>query len=1048
MQMRKFTFLLVVQILMISWVFAQVRSVTGKVTAEDGRPLEGVTVTIEGSTKATSTNTFGEYKISAKVGEVLLFTSVNSKQERAKVKSTGVINIVLGQFVNRLEEVVVTAGGLSSKKKEQGYNSTSVTADEIVAAKPTSVASALSGKVAGLTVSATGGGVNPDFRLILRGQRSLLGNNQALIVLDNTIVPSNVLGNLNPEDIADITVLNGAGAVALYGSDASNGALIVTTKKGFRLKAPMIKLSNTATFETVAFNPVEQKSFGSGGNGYGVDPNGNPLYSPIENQSYGPKFDGSIRNIGNPLADGSQQTTPYSWVDHNKFWNTGLTNQTDFSVNSGDENSTLFFSAQYVNVNGTVPHDTYNRTAFRLNGSRKVSKTFNASYGIYYVQNRYDITTQAATMYNNMLNMPGEIPVTTFKNWQTDKYSNPNGYYNPWYLNPYFEADNYRQKTRNDYLLGNLELKYAPTSWLDFTVRSNITTQNTSYKNTVGVFTYTAYAISESGGSKSNITGSVTDDNDYTTQLTADFLLGIHKKVKDFKIDFYGGSSIRQNMLKSTSASVSGLVVPGLYNLSNSLNATTATSTDATARKQGLYGDLKIGFRNYLFLHVTGRNDWVSVLSPSNWSFFYPAADISFSATEAIPALKKIKVLDFLKLRAGLSKVGNVNVSQSNFGAYALLPTFGQANGFPYSGVAGYSAGNTIVSNNITPEFTKGGEFGLDFSLLKDVIDAGFTWYSTHTTNQTVPVSISWTSGYSNYLFNTGETSNQGIETKLQITAYHDKNVSVKIGGNYSHNDNKVISINSSLPQLALATYSSGTGSYAVPGLAFPVIMGTDYQRDPQGRVIVNATTGLPLVNQTLQVLGSASPKDNMGLDFTIVYKHFRLYTLFEYRGGNKIYNAMGPDLDWSGMGIRTVAYNRQRFVFPNSSYADPSNPGSYIANKTAVIQNGNGNDGFWTDQTENMGVTSNYITSAAFWKLRQLSISYDVPQSVLNKIKLLKAATISVQGRNLFVWVPKSNVYTDPEYSDAGSSSNGIGLTNLQSPPSRYYGATISLTF
>ncbi len=1041
--MRKITLSLFVQLLMVSLVFAQVRTVTGKVTALDGRPLDGATVKIEGSkAAATATNTNGEFKISAKSGDVLIVSSVNSKPERIKVTSQSVYNVTLTPFVSALDEVIVTAGGLTTKKKEQGYNATQVTADEIVAAKPTSLGSALAGKVAGLQVSATGGGINSDYRLILRGQRSLLGNNQALIVLDNAIVPSTILGNLNPGDIADITVLNGAGAVALYGSDASNGALIVTTKRG-RKGFNQINISNTTTLETVAFNPKEQSGFGGGGNGYGVDPLGNPIYSPIENQSYGPAFDGSIRPIGAHLADGSQQTTPYSWKDHNKFWNTGSTNQTDFSINTGDDVSTLFFSAQYVNVNGTTPHDAYNRTAFRLNGSRKVSKTFSANYGAYYVQNRYDITTAGATMYNNMLNMPGNIPVTTFANWQTDKYSNPNGYYNPWYLNPYFTLDNYRQKTRNDYFMGNLELKWAPLSWLDFTMRSNITTQNSSYKNTVGVFTYTAYAISASSGSKSNITGSVSDDNDYNTQLTADFLVGLHKKVSDFSFNLNAGVGTRQNMSKGTVASIAGLVNPGLYNLSNTLNAPTASSSDVTTRKLGAYGDFKVAYKNYLFLHVTGRNDWVSVLAPANWSFFYPAADLSFSATDAIKALKNIRVIDYLKIRGGVSKVGNVNI-----GAYSLLPTFGQANGYPYNGVAGYTVGNTIVSSNLQPEFTKGGEAGFDFSLLKNLVEGGFTWYKTNTTNQTVPVSISWATGASNYLFNTGETSNTGIETKLKFTAYRKKDLSIRIGGTYTHNDNKVVSINSSLPQLAIATYSSGTGSYAVPGLSFPVLMGTDYSRDPLGRVIVNATTGLPLVDQTLKVLGNANAKDMIGLDLTVTWKHFHFYTLFEYRGGGQVYNAMGPDLDWSGMGIRTVAYGRKRFVFPNSSYADPSNPGSYIANKTVAVQNGNGNDGFWTDQTENMGVSSNYITSNAFWKLRQLMISYEVPSSVISKVKFLKAATISVQGRNLFVWLPKSNVYTDPEYSDAGSGSNGIGLTNLQSPPSRYYGATISLTF
>jgi hypothetical protein len=308
-----------------------------------------------------------------------------------------------------------------------------------------------------------------------------------------------------------------------------------------------------------------------------------------------------------------------------------------------------------------------------------------------------------------------------------------------------------------------------------------------------------------------------------------------------------------------------------------------------------------------------------------------------------------------------------------------------------------------------------------------------------------VPASISSASGYTNYLLNSGEVSNKGIETHLSVTAFQTKDWTVAVSGNYSHYNNKVVSINPALPTLAVSAYTSGAGSYAVPGYQFPVIMGIDYERY-QGHVIVDPITGLPEVNQSIQVLGSAMIKDQLGLDATIRWKRINFYVLFEYRGGNKIYNAGGPTYDWAGTGIRTVAFNRQRFIFPNSVIDEGG--GKYVKNTTAVIQNGNGNDGFWTDQTENMGVTSNYVTSGAFWKLRQLSISYSVPSAAWGNNKVIKSITISAQGRNLFEWLPKSNVYTDPEYSDAGSTSNGIGLTNLQSPPSRYFGGTLSFTF
>jgi TonB-linked SusC/RagA family outer membrane protein len=1035
--MRKMLSLLMGAMLFVVIAGAQTRTVTGKITDNNGAPIPYVSVKIKGSSQAVVGDDKGVFKINAPATATLVFSATGFANREAKADKT-TLAVSLGLFVSPLEEVVVTAAGTSSKRKEQGYNSSTIKAGELTAAKPTNLASGLSGKVPGLLVSATGGGVNPSYRLILRGQRSLLGNNTALVVLDNVIVPSAMLGNINPEDIEDIQVLNGAGAVALYGSDASNGALLITTKKG-RKGFNQVKVSNTLTLEHTAFLPKTQNQFGQGGNGYGVDANGNPGFSPVENQAYGPKFDGSIVNLGVPLADGSQFTTTYSYKDDwKKFWQTGQTNQSDFSITSGDDVSTLFFSAQYVDVKGTTPNDKFNRASVRLNGTRKVTNQISAQYNIYYIQNRYDITSATASVYNNLLNMPTNVPVLQFKDWQNNKFANPNGYYNPWYLSPYFTVDNNRQNTRNDYLNGALSLKYAPAKWLDFTLKTGFTTQNASTKSWTGKFTYTAFAKASSGGSKTDIAGGVTENPSYNSQLTTDFQIGLNKKVGDFSFTGLIAAALRQNVGKNTSTSISGLVLPGLYNLSNSLNLPTSTSTDTKTRQQAIYGEFKAGFRNYLYLHITGRNDWVSVLDPNNQSFFYPAADLSFIATDAIKALRNIKGLDYLKVRGGVSKVGNVNV-----GAYSLLPTFGQANGYPYNGTAGYTVGNQVVATGLKPEFTKGWETGIDLSLFKGFADASATIYNTHTTNQTVPVSVSSATGYTSYLFNTGETANNGIETRLSLTPIRSKNLTISTGINYTHNNNQVISINSALPQLAI-----GGNSYAIPGYAFPVIFGTDYLRDPQGRVIVDPITGLPGANPTPVILGNASVKDIFSVDVNVAYKGFHFYAQMEYRGGNKVYQSQGPSEDWAGSSIRTVQYNRQRFVFPNSVYMDAN--GKYVPNTSVVIQNGNGNDGFWTDATHNMNIVSNYVTSGAFWKLRQVSIAYDLPAALLKKTHAIKGATISLQGRNLFVILPKSNIYTDPEYSsnDGTNNGNGIGVTGLQSPPSRFYGGTITLTF
>ena len=1033
-----------------SAAFSQTRTYTGRVLSKDGQPIPDATVRVDGTKTGTATNAKGEFRITARPGSVLIISAISYAPERVTITDgRDSYNIALSESAKFMDEVVVSAGGLKSRIKEQGYAATTIKAEALTNTAPVDVTSSLAGKVAGLQISDVGGGVNPSYRVVLRGQRSLLGNNQALIVLDNVVVPNSVLGNLNPDDIDNIEVLNGASAVALYGSEASNGALIITTKKG-KKGAPQVKLSNTSTFQQISSFPKLQTEFGGGGNGYGVNPDGTPFFSPIENQSYGPAFDGKLVNLGYPLQNGDQLKVPYKANnDRNAFWQKSYTNQTDFSISSGSDNSTMYMSGQYATISGVMPGDRYNRATLRLNGTRKVTDQINATYSLGWTQNRYNITTGGGDIYNNLLNIPANVPITMFKDWRTNEYANPNGFENPWYQNPYFEADNNREKVRNDYLIGNVQIDYAPTPSLNFTARVGMTTNNASSLAWTDKFNYTSYAISESGGSKSNIPGSVTSDNNYYTRLESNIYGTWKKNYNKFGFNLTAGWSLRQNNSQNTSASVSGLVVPGLFNLSNSSNLPTANDQTYESRLIGAYGNFRVSFNNYLFLEVTGRNDWVSILNPPHNSFFYPSVGLSFVASDAIQALKDMRNLDYLKLRASWSKVGQVNLTSDpnsvTFGAYMLTPTYGQANGYPYNGVAGYSVGNQLVQPTLLPEMTKSYEGGIDFSFYHSRVSGSITYYSNRTTSQTVPASISWASGYSSYLLNSGEVSDQGLETKLDLTVLQKKDWTATIGGRYSNLNNKVISINPALPRLALASYGGGEGSYAVPGLQFPVLMGTDYMRY-QGHVIVDPISGLPEVNQSLQVLGSAAVKDNLGLDATVRYKHWNFYVLFEYRGGNKIFNAGGPTYDWSGTSIRTVAFHRQRFIFPNS-VIDLGN-GKYIPNTSAVIQNGNGNDGFWTDQTENMGVSSNYITSGAFWKLRQMSLSYTFPAKMLGNNKVIKNMVIQVQGRNLFEWLPKSNIYTDPEYSDAGQASNGIGLTNLQAPPSRYYGGTLSITF
>ncbi len=1037
--------LLLIGVLLAHLSYSQTHLITGRVVGKDGQGLEGATVKVEGKPASTMTKADGSYSINAATGSQILISHVGFKVQKFKVTgATSVYNFTLEDEASTIDQVVVTAIGTKTKKREQGYTTTTIKADELVASSPTTLGSALAGKAPGLEITGVGGGVNPSYKISLRGQRSLTGNNNALIILDNIVVPMAVFTNINPDDVADVTTLTGPTATALYGSQGANGALVITTKRG-KSGAPQIHISQTTTAEKVAFNPKLQHEYGGGGDGYGITADGQPVYSAVENESYGPHFDGSMKPLGLALEDGSQLYAPYAYFkDRNKFWQTGLTNQTDFSISSGDEKSTMFLSGQFLKTTGTTYQDQYQRANVRINGTRKVSATIDADYSIDYTQNRYNITTSDDALYDQFLNMPANIPITHFKDWKTNKFANPNGYYNPWYGNPYFTIDNNREKVHNDYLVGNIGLKWAPTDWLTLTSRTGMTYVTASTNAWTGSFTYTDFAKTSSGGSKTDIAGSYSSQNTYTNTLQSTFLAEGKKNFNDFSLYVMGGAQMQQDNYTSTYGGISGLVDSGLYNLGNTLNYPSASNSLIQDRTVAAMYQVKLGYKGWIYLNTTGRNDWVSVLAPDNRSFFYPSVDLSFVATDAITALKAITWLDVLKARVAWSKVGEVNLGNT-YNAYALSNTYSQSEGYPFNGVAGFTVNGNIANPQLTPEFTKSYEAGLDFTLFQGRIDGSATYFNSHTTRQTITTSISQTSGYSSLTTNAGETSNKGLELRLNVIPIKSKDWTVSITGNYTYNNNRVISLPSTLSSLTLGSSYGNAQSNAVPGYVFPSIFGTDYVRDGKGHVIVDGSTGLPTVNSNMVYLGSAATKDMLGLTPTVRWKQITFSAVLEYRGGFKRYNQMGTDLDWSGMGIRTVKYHRQRFVFPNSVISDGQ--GGYVKNTSVEVNQGNGNDGFWTN-SQNMNVGSNYVTSGSYWKLRQIDISYSLSPNVLKHMGgVIKNLTIGAEGRNLFLWLPKDNYYTDPDYTYNGTG-NGIGLTGYQTPPSRYFGGTISVTF
>lgn len=1002
--------------------------VRGTVSDESGEPVIGATIHIKGTSRGTVTDVDGNFSLLAPTGGTLVISYVGYVTQEVPVSAN--VRVELKSDVAVLDEVVVVSGGIHRTRREQGYTATKITAAELTAAKPVSIAAGLTAKVPGLQVNAISSGVNPNYRLVLRGNRSLTGNNEALIVIDNAIVSADILNNINPEDIEEIQVLSGASGAALYGSEASNGVLLVTTKKG-KAGKPVIRFSQTTTAQQVSFFPKLQNRFGAGATADGQ------VYAREENQQYGPAFDGSTRELGYPLENGDQQTVVYSPVnDRYDFWETGIQNQSDLSVSFGDERSTTYLSGQYLNATGTTPGDKYDRFSARLNGTRKILSNLSIDYSANYVQNNYDITYATNWVYGDLLNIPANIPVLSYKDWKNNKYATPDGWFNPWYWNPYWIADTHRQDTKNSYLTGKAELKYSPVSWLYLLYRGAISERYYQNKYWTPKVTYSDYSVNTVG--RTNQAGSVGDAHYNTSRVNHDFQVGLNKKVSDLSLNLILGYSYNGYNSKSTSASASALLIPGLYNLSNRVGEASTSESVSRYINLGFWGDFLAGYKNYLFLHVTGRQDYTSLLKKENRAYFYPSVDISFIPTDAIETLKDNSVLDYLKIRGALSKTGNVNLNP-----YATDPTFSSITG--YSKGTYLSQSGTLVSDDLKPEITSGWEVGTEFKLFNNRVDAQFNYYATSTTGQAVYAGISPSSGFTSYLINTGEVTNRGIEAALRVTPIRTQDWTLTVGGNYTHNKNKLVTLFDDDNADDRISINGSSVIYAQEGYELNQIVVSDYARDDQGRVIVDVNTGYPSKASETRIIGNTTPRHRLGLDLSVRWKDFTLSTLFEYRGG--FYAAaidLGTTLDFTGASARSAYYNRERFVFPNSSYWDEK-AGAYVENTSITVSDGG--SGFWTSSTYNRGIYSNYVFSADYWKWREIQLSYQLPNRLIRKLQPLQAASISLQGRNLFLWASSDNEYTDPDYS--ANDNNAIGVSTLsQTPPTRYFGASVSLTF
>jgi len=1053
--------------IMLVWgsiAFAQEKTVSGKVTSsDDGSPLPGVSVLIKGSTKGVTTDGNGVYKISASTNATLNFSFIGFTAQSVQVGGRAIVDVQLKADAAAFNEVVVTAQGIRKNIREIGYAYSKVATEDITVGRSPQLAQALSGKVTGLAVYNVNNSVDPAVKVVLRGFRSLTGNNEALVVLDGMQTTSTILALINPNDIESVSILKGGQAATLYGSAGINGAIVITTKKGAQGKLK-VSYSNSTNFEQISFLPDFQDQYGSGShyyqsygtagysNDYLVRLKGN--WRPYENQQYGDAYDGSQRIQGRVAEDGSKLVVPYSAIPGIRFktFDVGVSTNNQFSVQGGDEKSSFYLSAENQRIKGVVPGDKSERTGIRLSANKEYGK-LTAGFNANYTQAAYDRTS--ADFYSEVLNQPANIPLTDLRDWKNNPLASPNGYYNDYLNNPYFVAGNNRRNYKDANITGNFNLIHKTTDWLQFTNRLGVMNNSRTGKDYTGKFLYSDWAKNKAyipepwtndddyDGIYRAITDILGGVNDYSTTenvINNEFQAQLTKDFGPLKNRLILGSSIYQRATKSISVGSSSLVVPEVYNVSNRQGELTGGESNTLERKLGYYADLTTNYKNWLIFNGTFRYDKTSrfykpTRAKNFYSYPYYGAALSFIPTDAFPALKG-KVLNYAKLRLNFNKNANDNVP-----LYGLDLVYNNGANFPYGNTVGLTVGNVLPDANLKPETVYSSEIGGEFQMFNDRVNIDFSAYSQTSKGQVITVKVPNTTGFSNLLINVGETKNWGYEGEFKYLIFRDQKINWDFSLRYSFNDNKVIDLYPGINEFQYGGYSYANTN-VIKGQRFPMLKTDGYQYAPDGSgyVLVNGTTGYPLRQTTLSARGGTLPRHIAGLGSRFSYGSVAFTFNFEYRGGNYMFSDLGRQMTFTGAGGWTE--NRAPHIFPNSAILNADGK-TVTPNTTVNVREAE--YALWVDNYRL--ISENFVNKAWFIKLRDVNLSYTVPSKVIVKKKIFSSASVAVYGRNLLTIVDKANFYTDPEFSF--TTGNGLGINNTtQTPPVRQYGVNINLVF
>jgi TonB-linked SusC/RagA family outer membrane protein len=1042
---------------------AQTKRVGGTVKdASSKEALFGVTIGVKNLPISSFTDADGHFSIVLPDSiKKLSFRMFGYKPKDYPVSDSMVITLFPEAL--QMDEAVITANAIKREKRSLGYSTQQVSSEDLTKGQSTNVLSALQGKVSGVNVTSSTGGAGTSNRIVLRGGSSISGNNQALIVVDgipvdnsnfrtgddlnNQVDYGNRANDINPDDIENVSVLKGPAAAALYGSRASNGAIIITTKHGRSMvnenKKMDIVFTTGLTLSSVLKLPTTQSLYGQGDTHFTPD-------DRRENFSWGLPFDGQYRPWGQQI-NGQQQVKKYENQPDNikDFFSTGIQYNNNLAISGGNDKSTYYLSANALNSQGIIKTTGYNKYSIRFNASTELNNKFSSSVSANYSSINSDLPGGGqgnVSIFENLIQTPRDIKITDGKDL-TNPFNSYNdetgtyGYYGAYTTNPYFILDNNRNTNKVDHIQGNTTLNYKAAKWLTITERIGGDIYSDRRYQKWKKYSYAPIDPFWAGNNKV-AQGKYSEDIYNVNEVTNDLMLNFNTEInKNFKVYGTLGHNYRQRTTSELFAQTNpqgGLITADYYNISNSNGMPVNTNATLQQRLMGVYLDANLAYKNMLFVGVTARNDWSSTLPKNSRSFFYPSINASWVFSELFNDTVRNGWFNFGKLRASYAKVG------ADAGAYLTSTVFNKTTidgGFgttqtPFNGIGAYTVGDRIGNPNLKPEFTTAYEIGTELSFFKDRLGFDFSYYKSVSTNQIITAPVSNASGFGSKTVNIGRMENQGIELLVRATPIiTSKGLKVDITGTFTKNKNMVVSLQDGLDQIQLGG-SSSMAVVAAAGQPNNSFYGIDLMKDGSGHTVVDSATGLPLTTTNASILGNNQPKFMASLGATISYKRFSFNFLFDTKQGGVFYSRTKSLMDFTGTSVETTDGGREDRVWANSVYLNSQ--GQYVTNTDRKYDVYN----YYTNKIPD----GRHLVDASYIKLRQVALTYRIPTKALSKTPF-GDITISIYGNNLLIWTPKSNLYSDPEMSSTGSG-NAQGFEFSATPSQRNYGFNVKFTF